>query len=200
MVAAEIHHTFSSPAACFTAESQRDTYKRRSPYSCIPNCHFKVGNTQTSSIKMQTIASRPIPGYYINAVNINVCGRTIIPDDVIFVSWTFTGAPEYDGCFAAVRPISNLHHPEDDNATVAEVRAQCGGASTNIRIPRTPLNTSFPFDGQREFIVRLNTNIGIYADSCTFRFVTHSARNGLYVNGVQNRNRSALGFRCDGVC
>jgi hypothetical protein len=89
---------------------------------------------------MQTIISRPIPRYYINVVNINVCGKTIIPDDIIFVTWTFTGAPEYDDCYTAVRPISNLHHPDDDNAIVAEANdpaPQCGGASTNIRIPKS---------------------------------------------------------------
>lgn len=114
------------------------------------------------------------PKYYLNKVDIDVCGSTLTPDKDIFLTWTFTGTPGYEECYAAVRPIADLR---SNGAIVAEVdkpHPQCGGSSTNIKIPRQPINPSYPFDGS-QFIVRVNTNWtnGIYADSCTFRYVVY---------------------------
>lgn len=112
------------------------------------------------------------PSFYINAVEVNVCGLTLIPGDIIFVTWSFTGSPGYDSCYAAVRPIADFLSANAIVAQVDQPHPQCGGASTNIKIPKVPLNQSFPFDGS-QFTVRVNTpqTNGIYADSCSFRYV-----------------------------
>ena len=111
-----------------------------------------------------------VPSYYLGVVNVDGCGSTKLPGDSIFVSWSIIdGAPGYNSCYVAVRPIADL---KNDGAIVADVKPypQCGGSSTNVVIPELPINPSFPFNGSL-FTVRVNTmhGNGIYADSCTFK-------------------------------
>ena len=148
-------------------------------YIIEPLCRRNLGSLEIHTTTMSQHILKPItrifanqePRYYLNKVDIDVCGSTLTPGKVIFLTWTFTGSPGYESCYAAVRPISDLHSDEAIVAQVDDPHPQCGGSSTNIKIPQQPINSSFPFD-RSEFIVRVNTNDtnGIYADSCTFRY------------------------------
>ncbi|GCB25318.1 hypothetical protein AAWM_08203 [Aspergillus awamori] len=105
--------------------------------------------------------------YGFNSITVDECGNTLVPGDIISVSWTLNANPGSDTCFVSIRPFSDL---VDDDAYVAKPpdHPSCVQGGVNIQIPSTPLNSSFPYNNSY-FLVRINTPVQTHADSCVFK-------------------------------
>ncbi|KAK3647042.1 hypothetical protein LTR56_008208 [Elasticomyces elasticus] len=107
---------------------------------------------------------RSVPPYYLSNVVASACGSVLVPGDILYLNWNINGNASYDSCYVGIRPIDNLtavlaqppHHP------------QCFGTSVNIKIPSISIDKDFPFNGS-DVVARVNTDYGIFADSCTFK-------------------------------
>ncbi|KAG0009139.1 hypothetical protein BGZ81_003611 [Podila clonocystis] len=107
------------------------------------------------------------PRWSLHSPIISQAGGTLVPGDMLIITWSISGDPHLESCEVALRSL------DDPQRVVTEVLPQprCGSGSSTLVIPNSPLNTTLLYGGEW-FVVRINTKLGRYVDTGPVKLAT----------------------------